>query len=112
MKSKFKVISFIMAATLLVSTAAVLAGVSREDFGVGESKATARLECSTTWARANTYPITSYNHLSTYITGTTASGTISNSGTMEAYITANRFIGACSTHSIDGIIEQLTVSSN
>ncbi len=35
MKSKFKVISFIMAATLLVSTAAVLAGVSREDFGVG-----------------------------------------------------------------------------
>ena len=45
MKRKFKVISFIMAATLLVSTAAVLAASTSAEFGAGESSGTARLSC-------------------------------------------------------------------
>lgn len=113
MKHKFKVISFIMAATLLVSTAAVLAASTSAEFGAGESSGTARLESRTTWSRANTYPTYAPSYrVSTYIAGTTGAGTVTGSGSTEAYITAARFNGASSTHSIDGITKHLSVRSD
>lgn len=113
MKRKFKVISFIMAATLLVSTAAVLAASTSAEFGAGESSGTARLSCSMTVAEAKTEATYAPSYrVSTYISGTTGSGYVSDSGTTSTKIYADRFNGANSTHSIDGITKHLSVRSD
>lgn len=121
MKRKFKVISFIMAATLLVSTAAVLAGSTSAQFGAGESSGTARLEsfikelAGATWsyAKAETEPTYASNdRVSTYVAGTTFEGLEEDWGETCAYVDHARLNGANSTHSIDGIARHLYVRTD
>ena len=121
MKRKFKVISFIMAATLLISTAAVLAESKSELFGVGESSGRARLRSemeelagvTLAYAEAITEPTyATSDQTTTYVAGTTMYGIIEDYGSTYAYVEYGLLHGAESTHTINGVAKHLSVRTS